>query len=211
MGGAETIRILLAEDHLIARIGLATIVNEQPDMAVVGKAANGRQAVKLYRDLQPDVVLMDLRMPLMTGLEAACAIREDFPHARIVALSIYSGKEDIRRAYLAGVRAYLTKDVQHDELTRTIRTVYAGKTYFPPSIAASLAAQLPQPDLSPRELEVLKLVVEGLTNKQITYSLGIAEHTVKNHLKHILEKLGVNDRTQAATAAIKHGTIHLQE
>jgi two-component system NarL family response regulator len=205
----EKIRILVAEDHLVARVGVTTIVNMQPDMAVVAEASNGQQAVELYRQYQPDVALLDLRMPVMTGVEAALAIRKDYPQARMIALTTYGGDEDIRRALAAGVQAYLTKDVLHDELLKAIRAVHGGQTYLPAAVAASLAAQMPRPDLSAREVQVLELIVQGLANKQIAYSLGIAEHTVKNHVKSILSKLSVQDRTQAATAAIQRGIIHL--
>ncbi len=205
----EQIRILVAEDHLVARVGVATIVNMQPDMAVVAEAANGQQAVELFRQEQPDVALLDLRMPVMDGFQAAAAIRSEFRSARLIALTTYGGDEDIRRALDAGVMAYLTKDVLHDELLNAIRAVYAGQTYLPASVAAALAAQLPRPELSARELQVLKLIVQGLPNKQIAYALDIAEHTVKNHVKNILSKLAVQDRTQAATAAIQRGIVHL--
>jgi len=206
---SNPIRILVAEDHLVARVGVTTIVNLQPDMTVVAEAANGQQAVELYRKHQPDVALLDMRMPGMTGVEAAAAIRKEFPNARMIALTTYVGDEDIRRALTAGVHAYLTKDVLHDELLKAIRAVHAGQTYLPAAVAASLAAQMPRPDLSAREVQVLELIVQGLANKQIAYSLSIAEHTVKNHVKNILSKLGVQDRTQAATAAIQRGIVHL--
>jgi DNA-binding NarL/FixJ family response regulator len=203
------IRILVAEDHLVARVGVTTIVSMQPDMTVVAEASNGQQAVEMYRQHQPDVALLDLRMPVMTGVEAALAIRKEFPAARMIALTTYGGDEDIRRALAAGVQAYLTKDVLHDELLKAIHAVYAGQTYLPAAVAAALAAQMPRPDLSAREVQVLELIVQGLANKQIAYSLGIAEHTVKNHVKSILSKLSVQDRTQAATVAIQRGIIHL--
>jgi two-component system NarL family response regulator len=209
MSGAKRIRILIAEDHLIARVGVTTIVNMQPDMTVVAEAASGQQAVELFRKHLPDVTLLDLRMPVMSGVEAAIAIRREYPEARLIALTTYGGDEDIRRALQAGVQAYLTKDVLHDELLKAIRAVHAGETYLPPSVAATLAAQLPGQVLSAREMEVLSLIVGGLANKQIAYKLNIAEHTVKNHVKNILAKLGVADRTQAATAAIQRGIIHL--
>ncbi|HUJ50380.1 MAG TPA: response regulator transcription factor, partial [Bryobacteraceae bacterium] len=157
----------------------------------------------------PDVALLDMRMPIMSGVEAATAIRGEFPGARMIALTTYGGDEDIRRALAAGVQAYLTKDVLHDELLKAIRAVYGGQTYLPAGVAASLAAQMPRPDLSAREVQVLELIVRGLANKQIAYALNIAEHTVKNHVKNILDKLHVDDRTQAATAAIQRGIIHL--
>jgi len=205
----DKIRILVAEDHLVARVGVSTIVNMQPDMTVVAEASNGQQAVELFRKHRPDVTLLDLRMPGMGGVEAATAIRAEFPTAKMVALTTYGGDEDIRRALAAGVLAYLTKDVLHDELLKAIRAVNEGRTYLPAAVAAALAAQLPRPDLSAREVQVLELIVQGLPNKQIAYTLNIAEHTVKNHVKNILSKLGVQDRTQAATAAIQRGIIHL--
>lgn len=206
---SNPIRILVAEDHLVARVGVSTIVNMQPDMTVVAEAGNGQQAVELYRKHMPDVALLDMRMPIMSGVEAATAIRAQFPNARMIALTTYGGDEDIRRALAAGVQAYLTKDVLHDELLKAIRAVHAGQTYLPTGVAAALAAQMPRPDLSAREVQVLELIVRGLANKQIAYSLNIAEHTVKNHVKNILSKLGVQDRTQAATAAIQRGIVHL--
>jgi two-component system NarL family response regulator len=201
-------RILVAEDHLVARVGVTTIVNMQPDMIVVAEASNGQQAVDLYRQHRPDVALLDIRMPGMSGVEAAAAIRAEFPGARMIALTTYGGDEDIRRALAAGVQAYLTKDVLHDELLKAIRAVAAGQSYLPIAVAA-VAAQTPSPDLSAREVQVLELIVQGLANKQIAYALAIAEHTVKNHVKNILSKLGAQDRTQAATAAIQRGIIHL--
>jgi two-component system NarL family response regulator len=206
---SNPIRILVAEDHLVARVGVSAIVNMQPDMTVVAEATNGRQAVEMYRHHLPDVALLDLRMPVMGGTEAAAAIRAEFPQARMIALTTYGGDEDIRRALSAGMQAYLTKDVLHDELLNAIRAVHDGRRYLPPAVAAALAAQMPRPDLSARELQVLELIVRGLANKQIGYTLTIAEHTVKNHVKNILSKLGVQDRTQAATAAIQRGIIHL--
>jgi two-component system NarL family response regulator len=206
---SDPIRILVAEDHLVARVGVSTIVNMQPDMTIVAEASNGQQAVELFKKHLPDVTLLDLRMPGMGGVEAAQAIRADHPAARMIALTTYGGDEDIRRALNAGVQAYLTKDVLHDELLKAIRAVHAGQTYLPAGVAAALAAQMPRPDLSAREVQVLELIVRGLANKQIAYALSIAEHTVKNHVKNILSKLGVQDRTQAATAAIQRGIIHL--
>lgn len=207
---SKPIRILIAEDHLIARVGLVTIMNEQPDMVVVAEASNGQQAVNLYRELRPDIVLMDERMPVMSGSDAADQIRSEFSEARIMTLSTYSGDEDVRRAYRAGVDGYLKKDVQHDELIEAIRAVCAGQKYFRGPIAAHLEGAA-RPELSRRELEVLALVAEGLSNKRIAYSLNIADNTVANHLKNILAKLGVDDRTQAATAAIQRGIIRLQD
>jgi DNA-binding NarL/FixJ family response regulator len=202
---AHAIRVLIAEDHLIARVGVKTIINTQPDMEVVAEAANGIQAVELFRKHRPDVTLMDVRMPEMNGVEAIQTIRIEFLEARIIALSTYGGDEDVRRALQAGARAYLTKDVLHDELIRAIHAVHAGENY----LAAALESSSLPAGLSAREAEVLALIVKGHGNKQIAYQLGIAEHTVKNHVKSILSKLSVDDRTQAATAAIQRGIIHL--
>ena len=209
MKNANPIRILVAEDHLVARVGVSTIVNLQPDMTVVAEATNGQQAIELYRAHLPDVTLLDLRMPILSGIEAAAAIHKEYPRARLIALTTYGGDEDIRRALQAGVQAYLMKDILHDELLKAIRAVHEGQTYLPASVAAALAAQMPRPDLSARELQVLELIVAGLANKQIAYTLNIAEYTVKNHVKNILDKLAVQDRTQAATVAIQRGIIHL--
>jgi two-component system NarL family response regulator len=203
------IRILVAEDHLVARVGVTTIVNAQRDMSVVAQAANGRQAVELYRKHLPDVVLLDLRMPIMSGIDAVLAIRAKFPNARIIALTTYGGDEDIRRALAAGVQSYLTKDVPHNELLKAIRAVHGGETYIPAALAPAIAAQGSRPNLTARELQVLELIVLGLVNKQIAYSLDLGEYTVKNHVKSILSKLAVQDRTQAATEAIRRGIIHL--
>ena len=209
MKNPNPIRILVAEDHLVARVGVSTIVNLQPDMTVVAEAANGQQAIELYRAHLPDVTLLDLRMPILSGIEAAAAIHREYPRARLIALTTYGGDEDIRRALQAGVQAYLMKDILHDELLKAIRAVHEGQTYLPATVAAALAAQMPRPDLSARELQVLELIVAGLANKQIAYTLNIAEYTVKNHVKNILDKLAVQDRTQAATVAIQRGIIHL--
>lgn len=203
----SAIRVLIAEDHLIARVGLGTIVSSQPDMAVVGEASSGLEAVSLFRELLPDVTLMDIRMPIMGGVDAMKAIRERSPSARFVALSTYSGDEEVRRALEAGASAYLTKDVLDDELVKTIRLVHGGRAYLPPAVAATLATHATRPDLTARELEVLACIVRGLGNKQIAEELRIAEYTVKNHVKSILSKLDVEDRTQAATSALQRGII----
>ena len=171
-------RILIAEDHLIARLGVKTIINMQPDMTVVAEAANGAQAVELYRKLRPDVTLMDMRMPGLSGVEAALAIRAEFPDARIIALSTYGGDEDIRRALQAGMRAYLTKDVLHDELIRAIHAVHAGGTTSPPAVRAALGSRAHLPaGLSAREMEVLALIVKGKSNKQIGFTLWASPNT----------------------------------
>src|ERR1044071_2927601 len=153
---SQRIRILVAEDHLVARVGVTTIVNMQPDMQVVAEASNGQQAIEMFRKHLPDVTLLDLRMPVLGGVEAAVLIRSEFPAARLIALTTYGGDEDIRRAINAGVRAYLTKDVLHDELLKAIRAVHAGERYLPAAVAAALSAQIPRPDLSAREIQVLE-------------------------------------------------------
>jgi DNA-binding NarL/FixJ family response regulator len=201
------IRVLIAEDHLIARVGVGTIVDTQTDMQVVAEAASGVEAVRMHEQHRPDVTLMDIRMPVMGGIDAMRAIRERAPQARFVALSTYSGDEEIRRALQAGASAYLTKDVLDDELVKTIRLVHAGRAYLPPAVAATLAAHATRAELTARELDVLALIVRGMGNKQIAGELKIAEYTVKNHVKNVLSKLGVEDRTQAATSALQRGII----
>lgn len=205
----KRIGLLIVEDHLIARVGISTIVSMQSDMEVLAEAQNGLHAVQLHRQYRPDITLMDIRMPGMNGFEAMSSIRSEWPNARFIALSTYGGDEDIRRALQCGAQAYLTKEVLHDELLKAIRAVHAGQTYLPAPVAAALAAQLPRADLSARETEVLRLIVQGLSNKQIAFELRIAEYTVKNHVKNVLNKLGVDDRTQAATSALQRGIIHL--
>lgn len=203
------IRILVAEDHLVARVGLIAIINKQRDMRVVAEATNGKQAVELFRQHRPDVTLLDLRMPVMSGTEAAAAIRAEYPEARLVALTTYGGDEDIRKALAAGVAAYLTKDALGDELLSAIRMVHQGESYLPAALAEQLRVQQHAPQLSDREVEVLNLVVEGMSNKEIAYKLDIAEATAKNHVKNILGKLGVHDRTGAARTAIQRGIVHI--
>jgi DNA-binding NarL/FixJ family response regulator len=203
------IRILVADDHLVARMGVTAIVNMQRDMTVVAEALNGRQAVELYRKMLPDVALLDMRMPNMSGLEAAVAIRKEHPNAKLIALTTYGGDEDVRRALIAGVQVYLTKDAPHHELLRAIYAAHKGESYVLESLSAVVAAGKARPSLTPRELEVLALVVRGLVNKQIAGELKMSENTVKGHVKTILAKLGAQDRTQAATDAIRRGIIHL--
>jgi len=209
MAEVAPIRILIVEDHFVARAGMAAVLNAQDDMTVVAEVANGEQAVAAFREYMPDVTLIDMRMPGMSGFEAVAIINAQFPAARIVALSTFGGDEDIRRALSAGAKSYLTKDVLHDELLGAIRAVNAGETYLPANIKATLDSKKLHPDLSTRELEVLELIVQGLSNKQLAYHLKIAEDTAKNHVKSILKKLGADDRTQAATRAIQRGIVHL--
>jgi DNA-binding NarL/FixJ family response regulator len=202
------IRVLIAEDHFITRVGIETIVAAQPDMAVIGAAINGAQALNLYRAHRPDVTLMDMYMP-SDGFSAVAAIRAEFPEARIIALSTFAADEDIRRAMNAGAQTYLTKDVLHHELIAAIRAVHAGENYVFAPVEAALASQPPHADLSKREIEVLGLIAHGLSNKLIAFELGIAEYTINNHVKSILKKLAASDRTAAVTHALQRGIIRL--
>jgi DNA-binding NarL/FixJ family response regulator len=208
---SSRIRIMIVEDHLIARKGLCAIINAQPDMEVVAEAMDGREAVATYRKQLPDVTLMDMRLPKMSGVDAVVAIQEEFPGARFVAISTFGGDEDIHRALAAGVQSYLTKDVLGHDLIKAIHAVHAGRKFLPGSLAALMQARESYPELTTRELEILRLVTQGLSNKQIAYTVGIATYTVNNHVKNILKKLGVSDRTQAATSAIARGIIHLDQ
>jgi len=203
------IRILVAEDHVIARVGVISILNLQPDMTVVAEAVNGQQALELFLQHRPDVILLDVRMPIMSGVEAAIAIRSVDPQARMIALSSYGGDEDVRRTLAAGMHGYLTKDVPPEELLEAIRMVHAGDSYLPPALAAMLASQPEHQSLTAREIQVLDLIARGLADKQIAHTLNIAESTATNHVRNIRSKLGVRDRTQAATEAIQRGIIHL--
>jgi two-component system, NarL family, response regulator len=206
----QPIRILIADDHLVVRMGLRSMIGTQPDMSVTAEAVNGREAFDLFREHQPDIALMELRMPVMGGVEATIAIREEAPEARIIVLTTYDGDENIYRALQAGARAYLLKDIPRDEFLNDVRAVYNGQYCIPPVVAARLAQRLPFSELSSRELDVLRLIVEGMSNKEIGAALSITESTVKNHVNSILAKLKVNDRTQAATTALRRGIVVLE-
>jgi len=203
------IRVLIADDHFVVRMGLRSMIDSQSDMEVVAEAANGREAVERFRRYKPDIALMDLRMPLMSGVEATIAIHKEFPNARIVVLTTYDGDENIYRALRAGARAYLLKEIPRDEFLNDVRAVYSGQYCISPAVAARLARRIPGPELSRRELEVLKLIVEGMSNKEIAAALNITESTIKNHVNSVLTKLRVNDRTQAATSALRRGIVAL--
>lgn len=203
------IRVLIVDDQFVVRMGLVSIINAQSDMEVVGEAVNGRLAIELYRQLSPHITLMDLRMPVMDGIAATRAITNEFPQARVIVLTTYDGEEDIHRALRAGARGYLLKDALRDELLSAIRAVHSGYKHIPPDIATKLAERTPMCDLTGRELEVLGLIVKGMNNADIAAALSISKGTVKIHVNNILSKMGVNDRTQAATAAIKRGIVHL--
>jgi two-component system NarL family response regulator len=210
MTSVNKIRVLIADDHFVVRAGLSTVINSEPDMTVVAEAMNGKQAVDLHRQHRPDVVLMDLRMPEMNGVDAISAIQRESPDSRIIVLTTYDGDEDIYRALQAGARGYILKDMVGDELLDAIRAVHAGQRRIPASVAARLAERMPRSELTPRELEVLQLIVKGKSNKEIAAELFVTEGTVKVHVNNLLSKLGVSDRTQAATAAIQRGIVHLK-
>ena len=203
------IRLLLVDDHLVVRIGLRSLLEMQPDMTVVAEAGSGAAAVWEFEQHQPDVTLMDLRMPEMDGAQTTTALRQLRPDARILVLTTFDTDEDVFRALQAGACGYLLKNTASEPLLQTIRAVHAGTYRLPAEVAARLAQRQAGPELSPREREVLGLIVGGCSNKEIGARLGVAENTVKNHVKVILDKLGVQDRTQAATAAIQRGLVRL--
>jgi DNA-binding NarL/FixJ family response regulator len=203
------IRVIAADDHPMVRAGLAAVIGAESDMEFVGEAATGQEAVALYREHRPDVVLMDLRMPGGDGLTATRAILGEFPAARIVVLTTYDGDEDIHRALTAGAKGYLLKDMLRTRVLQTIRAVHRGSRVIPAEIAARLAEHLPRHQLSEREVEVLELVAKGLSNRDIARVIGRAEETVKVHLKNIFAKLGVEDRTEAVTTALQRGILHI--
>jgi DNA-binding NarL/FixJ family response regulator len=206
---AEPIRVLVADDHPVVRNGLAGVIAQQPELAFVAEAANGQQAVELFREHRPDVVLMDLRMPIMDGVAAIGMIRAEFPDARILALTTYEGDVDIHRALEAGARGYLIKDMLLTEVLSAIRAVHRGDRVIPTAVAARLAEFTPRTDLSAREVEVLQLVARGLSNRDVAGVIGRTDETVKVHLKNIFAKLGVADRTEAVTLAYSRGILHL--
>jgi DNA-binding NarL/FixJ family response regulator len=205
----ELIQIMVVDDHHIVRQGLVALIGTIPDMKVVAEAADGVQAVELYRKNHPDVTLMDLRLPNKNGVDAITEIRREFPAARVIVLTTFDGDEDIYRALQAGAKGYLLKGMNADELTEAIRVVHAGKSRIPAVVAERLAERMGGPSLTGRELEVLKRIVSGRSNKEIASDLFISEATVKTHINSILSKLGVSDRTQAATTALQRGIVHL--
>jgi DNA-binding NarL/FixJ family response regulator len=205
----ELIQIMVVDDHHIVRQGLVALIGTLPDMKVVAQASDGSEAVDLYRVHRPDITLMDLRLPKQNGVEAITHIREEFPSARIIVLTTFDGDEDIYRALQAGAKGYLLKGMNADELTDAIRTVHGGKSRIPAVVAERLAERMGGPSLTGRELDVLKRIVGGRSNKEIASDLFISEATVKTHINSILSKLGVNDRTQAATTALQRGIVHL--
>jgi two-component system NarL family response regulator len=200
-------RVLVVDDHSLLRTGVANIINMEPTLEVVAEAANGRDAIAAFTTFHPDVVLMDLRMPEMEGVEAVRRIREIDPQARVVVLTTYDADEDIARALQAGAKAYILKDIAADALVACIRDVLAGKTYLAPSAAAKLAERVTQVQLTPRELSALRLLANGDSNKEIASALEISERTVKTHLGHLFEKLGVTSRTEAVRVATRRGLV----
>lgn len=205
----KPIRILVVDDHFMVRMGLSSSLNAEEDMEVVAEAGSGEDAVGSYRKHRPNLVLMDVRLPKMSGAEAVAAITRDFPEACILMLSTHSGEEEIHRSLQAGARGYILKSALREELLRAIRQVRDGKRYLDPLVAPLLAEHLTHRPLTSRELEVLRMVARGMGNKEIAAGLNIAEVTVKLHVSHVLEKLNARDRTEAATAALKRGIITL--
>jgi DNA-binding NarL/FixJ family response regulator len=204
-------RILIADDHPIVREGWASIINRQADMEVVAEASSGAEAVMLYRQIRPDLVLMDLRLPGMSGVEAIRTICSEFPGSKCIVLTAYDGDEDIYQALQAGAKAYLLKDACREELLAAVRMVRAGQRYIPPAIGSKLTDRMHRCDLTHRERSVLRLIAAGNSNKQIAWHLGVTEGTIKGHLTNILGKMGVNDRTHAAVTAIRRGLVHLEQ
>jgi DNA-binding NarL/FixJ family response regulator len=207
---SQKISIMVIDDQAVVRQGFVSLINTVTDMEVIAEGINGQQAIDLYRQHKPDVTLIDLRMPVVGGVEAISTIRREFPDARLIVLTTYDGDEDIYRSLQAGAKGYLLKDVFFEELESTIRAVYAGARRIPAAIAERLAERMASSELTAREMEVLELIVKGQSNKEIGGTLKISEATVKSHVNNILSKLGVSDRTQAATTALQRGLVHLQ-
>jgi DNA-binding NarL/FixJ family response regulator len=209
MPDSSTIRVILVDDHPVVRFGLAAIIGLQPDMIVVAEAGSGEEACGVCSRHAADIVLMDLRLPGLSGVEAIRAIRDSHPALRFIVLTTYDGDEDIHKALEAGAQAYILKGMSHNELVNAIRMVHSGLKYIPPSVSKSLAERPPHSELSARELEVLELIVKGHSNREIGEALGISEATVKWHVNIILSRLNVSDRTQATVAALQRGIVHL--
>lgn len=204
------IRVMLVDDHPAFRRGMAALIESEPDLEVVAEAGNGAEAIGRYREQTPDVVLMDLRLPGMGGVEATLAICREFPDARIIILTTFDLDEDIYRAIQSGAKSYLLKDTPNVELAGAIRAVFAGRQILPPKVAHRLASRLQRADLTEIEMEVLQLLIKGRSNKEMALSLSVTEDTVKARLKTLFGKLKVHDRTEAAISAIRHGIVHLE-
>jgi DNA-binding NarL/FixJ family response regulator len=209
MNDPAHIRILSVDDHPLLREGIATIINNQPDMVLVAAASTGKEAIQKFREFQPDVTLMDLRLPDLSGIEALIAIRTEFAEARVIMLTTFEGDVEIQRALEAGARGYMLKSMPPRELVEVIRQVHAGKKRVPAEVAAHLAEHLSDEALTAREIDVLRHVAGGNRNRDIAERLFISEETVKVHVKHIMEKLGASDRTQAIAIAVRRGIIQL--
>lgn len=209
MAEPAKIRVFSVDDHPLVHEGIATVIRSQPDMLLAAEASNGREAIQRFREQSPDVTLMDLRLPDMSGIDAMIAIRSEFPEARIIILTTFAGDVEIQRALEAGARAYLLKSMPPKELVEVIRQVHAGKKRIPPEIAAYLAEHYSDEALTRREIEVLQQVAGGSRNRDIAEKLFITEETVKVHIKHIMEKLGAADRTQAVAIGVRRGIIQL--
>ena len=209
MSEATRIRILSVDDHPLLREGLAAIINNQQDMLLVAEASNAQEAIQQYRKHQPDITLMDLRLPDKSGIEALIAVRAEFPEARVIMLTTSDGDADIQRAMRAGASAYILKSMPMEELLAVIRSVHSGRRHVPPEVAARLAEYMGDDDLTTRELQVLQLIRDGYRNKQIADQLTISENTVNFHIKNLLEKLRANDRTHAVTIALRRGLLHI--
>jgi two-component system NarL family response regulator len=202
--------VMLVDDHALLRTGVANIINQEPDLQVVAEASNGIEAIAAYERHRPDVTLLDLRMPVMEGVEAVRQIRERDPRARVIVLTTYDTDDEISRALKAGAKAYVLKDISADHLVACIRDVLAGKTYLAPSAAAKLAEGVTRVQLTPREMSALRLMADGRSNKEIANELSITERTVKTHLGHLFEKLGVTSRTEAIKVATRRGLVRLE-
>jgi DNA-binding NarL/FixJ family response regulator len=209
MNTPARIRVFSVDDHPLLREGITALVNNQPDMVIAGEASTGGEALQLYKQLQPDVTLLDLRLPDMSGIDTLIALRSEFPGARVIMLTTFEGDVEIHRALQAGARGYLLKNMPPSELLDVIRQVHAGKKRIPAAIASQLAEHMSSETLTEREVEVLREVAGGNKNRDIANKLFISEETVKVHLKHIMEKLGASDRTQAVTIGVRRGIIQL--
>lgn len=209
MNQPSSIRVLVVDDHPVVRQGLIGMLEEAPDIVIVGQGRNGHEAIAVFQQQQPDVTLMDLRMPDMGGVQAITLICNEFPNARIIVLTTYDTDEEIYQGLRSGAKGYLLKDSEPEELLTAIRTVTRGQRYIPPNVAAKLVQRLTAPELSHRELEVLQLIGQGMNNQEISTALNISESTVKTHINRILSKLDVKDRTQAAIIALKRGIASL--